>query len=217
MIEVVIFDLDGTLVDSEPLQYQAFNAVFSQHGHPASPAQYDQWRGWQVIPRWIETHGLSIRPEPLRQQKKAIYDQLIRDQVTLKPGARVLVETLSQHFRLGIASGSRRESIERCMEKFDLLKHFEVVCSTSEVGRGKPHPDVLLETLRRLSASPGDAVVIEDSITGLGAANAAGTPCIVCPDSFLPAPPEALSNAALLVRSLEEVSVEQIKQLVVEQ
>ncbi len=213
MVEAIIFDLDGTLVDSEPLQYQAFNEVFSRYGHPATPEEYDVWRGWQVIPRWIETRGLTLQPEPIREEKKAIYDRLIRDQVTLKPGARQLVEMASEHFRLGIASGSRRDSITGCMEKFDLIHHFETLCSTTEVNRGKPHPDVLFEAARRMSIAPGSAIVVEDSVTGLQAANAAGMPCIVCPDSFLTAPREALGTAALIVRSLEEVSIEQIKQL----
>ena len=212
-VKAIIFDLDGTLVDSEPLQYQAFNEVFSRYGHPVSPEEYDQWRGWQVVPRWIEARGLTLQPEPIREQKKLIYDRLIRDEVTLKPGARQLVEKGAEHFRLAIASGSRRDSIAGCMEKFDLVHHFDVFCSTTEVDRGKPDPDVLLETARRLRVAPENVVVIEDSITGLGAANAAGMSCIVCPDSFLPAPPEALGGAALIVSSLEEISLENIKQL----
>lgn len=213
MVEAIIFDLDGTLVDSEPLQYQAFNEVFSRYGHPASPEEYDVWRGWQVVPRWIESHSLTLRPEPVRGEKKVIYDRLIRDEVALKPGARQLVEMAAKHFRLGIASGSRLDSIAGCMEKFGLIHHFETLCSTTEVNRGKPNPDVLIETARRLSVAPENVVVIEDSVTGLGAANAAGMPCIVCPDSFLPAPREALGGAALIVGSLAEVSVEKIKQL----
>ena len=213
MVEVIIFDLDGTLVDSEPLQYQAFNEVFSRHGHPVSPEEYDEWRGWQVVPRWIESRGLSLPSELIRQRKKVVYDRLIRDEVTLKPGARQLVEQAVEHFRLGIASGSRRDSIVECLEKFDLIRHFEVLCSTTEVGRGKPHPDVLLETARKMSVMPASVVVVEDSVTGLRAANAAGMRCIVCPDSFLAPSPASLELASLVVRSLEEVSIEQIKQL----
>ena len=210
MIEGVIFDLDGTLIDSEPLQYRSFNDVFRRHGHPVSPQEYDEWRGWQVIPRWIESRGLSLDPDPVRAQKKQIYDQLIRTEVTLKPGARALVESAAQRLRLGIASGSRRESIVSCLEKFDLLQHFEALCSSTDVGRGKPHPAVLHETARRLSLSPESAVVIEDSIMGLRAAEAAGMACIVCPDQFLPAPREALGNAAMVVESLEHLTLEQI-------
>ena len=212
-IEAVIFDLDGTLVDSEPLQYQAFNEVFSRHGHPVTPLEYDEWRGWQVIPRWIESRGLSVHPDPIRAEKKIVYEHLIRDQVTLKSGARSLVELTASHFRLAIASGSRRDSIVKCLEKFGLLHHFDTLCSVTELGRGKPHPDVFLEAARQMCISPSNAVVVEDSVTGLGAANAAGMPCIVCPDSFLPAPREALGGAALVVGSLQEVTIRQIKQL----
>lgn len=212
-IETLIFDLDGTLVDSEPLQFQAFNEVFSQHGHPVSPTEYDQWRHWQVIPRWIESRGLTLHPDPIRRAKKAVYDRLIRDQITLKPGAKQLVESASTHFRLAIASGSRRESIEQCMSKFDLLQHFEILCSTADVGHGKPHPAVFIQAARQMSILPTNAVVIEDSVTGLEAANAAGMRCIVCPDTFLPAPRASLSTADLIVDSLEDLTITQIKRL----
>ena len=212
-IEAIIFDLDGTLVDSEPLQFQAFNEAFSQHGKPATPAEYDQWRHWEVIPRWIESRGLSLHPDSIRAVKKSVYDRLIREKITLKPGARELVETASAHFRLAVASGSRRDSIMRCLNKFALLERFETLCSTSEVGHGKPHPGVFIETARKMSIPPAKAVAIEDSVTGLKAAKSAGMACIVCPDQFLPAPRSLLRTADLIVDSLEDLTVEKIKQL----
>ncbi len=95
------------------------------------------------------------------------------------------------------------------------MRYLETLCSTTEVNRGKPQPDVFLETARRMSIAPESAIVVEDSVTGLQAANAAGMPCIVCPDSFLPAPREALGTAALIVRSLAEVTIEKIQQLTI--
>ena len=69
-VKAIIFDLDGTLVNSEPLQYQAFNEVFSRYAHPVSPEEYDRGRGWQVVPQWIEARGLTLQPDSIREQIK---------------------------------------------------------------------------------------------------------------------------------------------------
>lgn len=213
MFEVVIFDLDGLLVDSEPLQYRAFNEVFSRYGCPLRFDEYLRWRDWQLTPRWIEHYGLSLDAEVVRAEKKKVYDRLVREEVALKPGAESLVHLAAGHCRLCIASGSRLESIEACLEKFGLLGHFQSLVSTTTVGRGKPHPDVFLEAASRMSVVPERALVVENAASGLRAARAAGMRCIVCPDAFAPDPPEHYEDADLIVRNLEEVTIEVLREL----
>jgi beta-phosphoglucomutase len=142
MIGVVIFDLDGLLVDSEPVQFRAFNDVFSRHGSPMSHDEYQSWRGWQVTGQWIESRGLDLDPDIRRAEKKLGYGRLIQREVELKPAAEEFVNLVAQHFRLCVASGSRRDSIEACLEKFELRALFEMVFSATELKRGKPDSDV---------------------------------------------------------------------------
>ena len=213
MFEVIIFDLDGLLVDSEPVQFRAFNEVFGRFAEPMTHQEYRAWRGWKVAGRWIEARGLVLDPDQLRAQKKLVYDRLIKEEIELKPGARQFVSLAAGHYRLCVASGSRRDSIEGCLQKFSLRSHFENVFSATELERGKPHPDVFLEAARHMQVEPRNAVVVEDSVPGLRAAQAAGMKCIVCPDAFLPEPADHFQGASLLVDSLAELNVEGINAL----
>jgi HAD superfamily hydrolase (TIGR01509 family) len=214
MLELVIFDLDGLLVDSEPLQYQAYRDAFSRHGIELALQDWPQWHRLEAsAARWISVHNLPLDPEQIRLEKKILYDALIAQELCLKPGARQLVETLAQKFRLCVASGSRPESIEACLVRFSLQSFFECQVSATLLARKKPYPDVYLEALAKMQVRPGRAIAIEDSVTGLKAASAAGIKCIVCPDTFLPMPLSELDGAALIVDSLENLSLSQIERL----
>ena len=208
MLEVVIFDLDGLLVDSEPLQFRAYQKAFSQFG---VEFKLDDWPRWHMLEasasRWIEDHKLAINPEAIRATKKIFYDELVEKELALKPGARGLVESLSNSYRLCVASGSRPESIENCLNRFSLTSYFEEVCSATLLRRKKPFPDVYLEALSKMRISNRQAIAIEDSLTGLNAAIDAGIKCIVCPDNFIPVSNTKFDGAALMIDSLERLSL----------
>jgi len=217
MIEVIIFDLDGLLIDSQPLQYKTYNQVFSEYGYPIS------CEDWQLmvtqsysIQRWIEEHKLPLDPESIRNQKKEIYDPLIREELQLKPGAKKTVELLSRKYQLCIASSSRIESIQASLEKFSLIDYFKVLMSDTTALRGKPFPDIFLKAASQMKTMPNRCVVIEDAVGGLRAAKEAGMLCIICPDSYIGTPLEQYSDADLIVNSLEDISIETIEKLGIE-
>jgi HAD superfamily hydrolase (TIGR01509 family) len=137
----------------------------------------------------------------------------VRPLFILKPGARELVESLSEQCRLCIASGSRPESIEASLNRFSLAPHFEQQFSATLLPRKKPYPDVYVEALSKMQVSPHRALAIEDSVTGLQAATSAGVSCIVCPDTFMPDPVTDYVGAALVVDSLEELTLLEVEQL----
>ena len=212
MLEVVIFDLDGLLIDSEPLQFEAYREAFSRYGASLELSDWPEWHRLEAsAARWIDANDLSLDAEEIRAEKKTLYDALIEDKLTLKPGARQLVETLSNRFRLCIASGSRLESIEASLGKFSLAPHFERLFSATQLRRKKPYPDVYLEAIAKMQVSPRNALVIEDSVTGLQAAVSAGIGCVVCPDTFVPSPLADYAGAALMVNSLEELTVTKLE------
>ncbi|NKC16598.1 MAG: HAD-IA family hydrolase [Gammaproteobacteria bacterium] len=211
MLEVVIFDLDGLLIDSEPLQYRAYKEAFAMHG---ITIELDDWPLWHRLEasaaRWLQHFGLQGDAERIRDSKKVIYDRLIERELALKPGAQTLVRTLAEHFRLCVASGSRLESIDACVEKFNLGGCFEASFSATTQARKKPYPDVYRHALRQMGCDAGSALAIEDSVTGLQAARAAHIPCIVCPDSFMPVEVYGYEDAALVVESLEQLSLARV-------
>ena len=207
MLEVVIFDLDGLLVDSEPLQFRAYQKAFSHFGVEFDLGDWPKWHKLEAsASRWIETHKLAVNPENIRAKKKKYYDELIENELTLKPGTRNLVESLSNSYRLCVASGSRPESIENCLNRFSLTPYFEKQFSATLLRRKKPYPDVYLEALSKMQISSQHTIAIEDSLSGLNAAIDAGIKCIVCPDNFIPVSNSEFYGASLMIDSLESLS-----------
>jgi HAD superfamily hydrolase (TIGR01509 family) len=214
MFEVVIFDLDGLLVDSEPLQFQAYRDAFANNGIILALDDWPQWHSLEAsATRWVAAHNLPVNAEKIRAEKKILYEALIEKELTLKPGAGQLVEALARHCRLCVASGSRSESIEACLNRFSLTPYFEQQFSATQLERKKPYPDVYLEALSKMQVSPQRTLAIEDSVTGLQAATSAGISCVVCPDSFVPTSLSDYDGATLVVDSLEELTISKLEQL----
>lgn len=207
MLESLLFDLDGLLVDSEPLQFRSYQNALVQFGYTLDLDTWIQWHNVEAsTTRWVRDQGLDFDPQALRAVKKDQYDRLIAEDLELKPGARELVEMSVSEFSLGLVSSSRRDSIERCLQKFDLLRHFSIVVSGAELERSKPYPDAYLEALKLMNTVSENAIALEDSVTGFRAATAARIDCIVCPDHFIPKADDAFSEAILQIESLNELN-----------
>lgn len=212
MLKCLLFDLDGLLVDSEPLQFRSYQYALDQFGVSLDLDAWIQWHSVEAsTTRWIRDQGLDLDPEVVRTEKKAHYDHLVAHELELKPGALELVEMCSQDFELAVVSSSRRESIESCLQKFNLYEKFSTLVSGAELQRSKPYPDSYLEALRVLRTPPENAVALEDSVTGFKAATAADLGCVVCPDHFIPKPDGAFAGAFLVVESLLELNPERLR------
>ena len=214
MLECVLFDLDGLLVDSEPLQYRAYRHAFAQLDIDLS---MDDWIRWHSVEastaRWVENEGLQLDVQQLRDCKKEYYGQLIAEELVLKQGARALIEDCASQLKLAVVSASRRESIEACLDKFDLLQHFSTLVSGSEVARSKPYPDPYLSAMKALNTSARHAIALEDSITGYRAAKAAGLKCVVCPDYFIPKAQADFAGADLVTDSLAKLGADELRRV----
>jgi HAD superfamily hydrolase (TIGR01509 family) len=215
-LRAVIFDLDGLLVDSEPLQFRAYRDAFLDHGIHLTRSDWHTWHELGAsAAAWLESGQIEgPDPESIRRAKKLIYDDLIASELVLKPGAGDLVETLAFYgVRLSVASGSRFESIEACLERFGLRNHFEQLFSATTTARKKPYPDIYHLAMDQMSLSPANTVAIEDSPAGLRAAVAAGLKCVVCPDHFVGYDPIEYDGAALLVSSLFDLDIASLDQV----
>lgn len=201
----VIFDLDGTLVDSEPNYYEAGRRTLAEYGVPDfSWADHEAYVGistQETVADWKRRYALQAPVEELLAVKNRHYLELARTSVRAYPEMRTLVERLAaEGVPLAVASGSSPEAIAAILAGTGLDARLRTVVSADEVARGKPAPDVFLEAARRIGADPADCVVLEDAAPGAAAAHAAGMRCIAVPYVAAQADAPEFATAGLLVR-----------------
>lgn len=214
MIKVIIFDLDGLLVDSQPLQYKAHNQIFSKYGYPISIENWHEWiQNSYNVQFWIKKNNLPLDADLIRAEKQVIYEELVKNELKLKPGAKESVDLLSEKYRLCIASASRPASIKLVLNKFNLYSKFEKTISDKDVENGKPAPDVFLKCAEEMGVKSDECVVIEDSVAGMKAAQAANMKCVVCRDSFSDFPLSFFDGADKIIGSLEDITLETIDEI----
>ena len=213
MIEAVIFDLDGVIVDSE----QVWDAVREQlvrdrGGRWTDSAQSDMMG--MSSPEWSrylhEELGLEESPEELNDEVVRRMLRRYADDLPLLDGAVAAVERLAAGFRLAVASSSNRPLIDAVLEHAGIAERFEATVSSEEVARGKPAPDVYLEAARRLGVDPARCVAVEDSSNGLRAAHAAGLRVVAFPNRHYPPAPDALALADVVLTSLDGLTIETV-------
>ncbi len=179
-----IFDMDGLLVDSEPLWVSAERELLARHGHVLTDDDVDATHG-RSIEDTIAAYAQRLGSHPqraLRAELMALMRTRYAAGPALMPGARELVGLLGGRLRLGVASNTDLDLVRLALRGTGLLDAFGAVVSSAGHGRGKPHPDVYLAACRALGIEPGDAVAFEDSTLGVRAAKAAGLTCVGVPE-----------------------------------
>ncbi|MBI4786645.1 MAG: HAD family phosphatase [Chloroflexi bacterium] len=208
----VILDLDGLLVDSEPIHQRAFNTYLARHGVEYQFAEEEYGRAFVGIPvganaeYLIERFALPYTAVELLAEREAIYTALIGDPCNLRrmPGvSRLLDELRARKIGAGIASGSPREQVEIILRGLGIAERFPVVVAGTDVPKTKPAPDVYLRAMELLGVSKSDCFAVEDSATGVAAAKAAGLRVIAVPNRYTQQ--QDLSRADAQVKSLEHV------------
>lgn len=175
----VIFDVDGLLIDSEPLWYQAREHFAAKYQVTVRPEIHTMVIGRSsrgLISIMQKELGIPGDTDQLTEEFRKIYHQLasIPGRLLLMPGAIELIESLYPLQPLGIATGGyTKEVIEELLERLAIRKFFTVVASSDQVENGKPHPDVFLLTAQQMKADPINCFVLEDAINGVLAGKAA--------------------------------------------
>ena len=208
MIEAVVFDLDGVLVDTEELWDEARRQIAEERGgrwrEDAQRAMMGMSsKEWS---RYMHDEiGVPDPPEMINAEVVRRLEELYRERLPLIPGALDAVRRLAARWPLAIASSSNRPIIDLFLELTDGAGLFRATVSSEEVGRGKPAPDVYLEAARRLEVDPPRCAAVEDSENGIRSAAAAGMKVVAIPNRVFPPGDEALSLAAVIVASLDEL------------
>lgn len=217
MIQTVIFDLDGIIIDSEPVHFKLEKQMMGELKISVSLEEHSSYVGmssenmWQAI---VDRHHLSYHPEDLVKKKHALYIDYLSKEKNLFPiaGVRELIKDLYENkFRLVIASSSPAGVIDIVLNKFNLANYFMAVVSGTQLTHSKPHPEIFLKAAKLAHCKPPDCVVIEDSENGVTAAKDAGMKCIgfLNPNSGT----QNLTRADLMIKSFTGLNAGFIRDL----
>jgi HAD superfamily hydrolase (TIGR01509 family) len=188
--QAVIFDLDGLIIDSEPLQLRAINQALAPVGITLTEADWVLRVGYksiETIRRLQAQHGFDQNPDEIERDKVRAYQQIIRegDALKLMPGVCEAIHACQDaQLALALASSSVRADIAVILDTFELSGLFDVVVAGDEVSKGKPDPEIFLKAAEGLAVDPAACLVLEDAPSGIAAAHAAGMVSIAIPNRF---------------------------------
>lgn len=217
MIDTVIFDMDGVIIDSEPIFFKIEQQMFHELNIEVPFEEHSTYVGTSSQNMWtlITTrHSVLVSADDLVKREFGLYMNYLQNVDGLRAidGAVELIQELTREkFKIAIASSSHMDVIDTVIDRFELTSYFMVKMSGSLLTHPKPEPDIFLETARLLDVPPDHCVVIEDSQNGVLAARAAGMRCIgfVNPHSGL----QDLSAADIVVSGFHELNSHLIRNM----
>jgi HAD superfamily hydrolase (TIGR01509 family) len=211
VIDAVVFDLDGVIVDSEHVWDEMRRQLAEERGGRWNDQASREMMGMSSV-EWSQymhdVIGLEESPEEINKEVVRRLEAIYRERLPLIPGAVEAVRALAARWPLGLASSSNRELIDLVLEVSSLDRYFGVTVSSEEVPRGKPAPDVYLAAAQRLEAAPERCAAVEDSEKGILSGKAAGMRVIAIPNPHFPPAAEALGEADVVLDSIAELTPE---------
>ena len=211
MIDAIIFDLDGVILETEQLWNQVREGLVRERGGRWSESAQADMMGMSSTEWSRYMHDVLGVPDPTGEISREVVRRMgerYAERLPLLEGAAEAVRRLAARWPLGLASSSNRELIDRALELSGLAPYFRATVSSEEVERGKPAPDVYLEAARRLGVEPARCAAIEDSASGIRSARAAEMLVVAIPNPDFPPPAEVLALAAVVLESIEELAPE---------
>ena len=214
MIEAVVFDLDGVILETEELWDQIRESLARERGGRWSERAQADMMGMSSVEWSRYMHDVVGLAEPPEEINREVVRRLLAryaEHLPLIDGAVDAVRRLAVRWRLGLASSSNREIIDGALEAAGIASLFAATVSSEEVPRGKPAPDVYLEAARRLGVDAATCAAVEDSANGIRSARAGGMRVIVIPNRRYPPPEDALALANVRLRSIAELTVDAVE------
>jgi len=213
-MKAVIFDMDGVIIDSEPLHLKVEREIVEEFGGKLSDEEYEEFVGTSDYHLWSslkKRYNLKPSVEELIALKKQRFAENIDKVKLVDDFFDFMLELYNRQYLLALASSNNRKIIDMVIEKFKLNKYIKTSISGEEVLKGKPNPEIFLKAAKKLKVHPGNCLVIEDSHAGVQAAKAAGMKCIGFknPNSGN----QDLYDADLIVERFGELNINSIEKL----
>lgn len=216
-MKAFIFDMDGVIIDSEPIHFDIDVKTMSYYGITITPVELEQFVGMTNPEMWHilkQKYNLSQPIEEIIDYQLSAKIERLKT-IDIKPIDGIyelIVELKRNNISIGLASSSPTRFINAVLSKFNLTHLFDCIVSGEEVAKGKPEPDVYVEAANLLQVAPKDCVVLEDSKNGIRAAISAGMKCI----GFIneSSGHQDLSKADRIVASIREVNVKELYHLI---
>ncbi len=207
MIKAVIFDMNGVLVNDEPVHEAAFKNVCENYGVELSHEEYQKMclgrtdqEGFENL---VKMHKINENIGNLIEQKTSKYFELIKGNLKAVPGSVELVKSVSSKFKLALVSSATRREVDMVLDSLKIGENFKVTVSADDILRGKPDPEPYLKASYMLRIPPQECVVIEDSTSGIKSVKSACMKCIAVTTSY---PRKLLAQADKVVDNLSEIT-----------
>jgi beta-phosphoglucomutase family hydrolase len=205
--KAVIFDMDGTLIDSTKADFLAWQRLFSHYHKELTFSDYIPLLGMkssQVVMNFLPVKNQEEVEFALTQKLVFFHEIISEHGIYSVPYADVFLKQVKQYnIPLALATSSRRAKMEMVMEKLNLLLYFDTVVTGGDVKNGKPSPDIFLKAAEKLNMLPEDCIVFEDAANGVKAAKNAGMKCVALSSHLTP---DILEEADLVIDTFEGLS-----------
>ena len=215
MIKAIIFDMDGVLIDSEPLYFKANVLSLKPHGIDLTKDDYLEFGVAKGIKnlyiKLSEKYGVELDHDLVNELKRKYLTDLMRTRLQPRPGAKELLDLLEDKYLLGLASSSGRKTINESLSAVNMRKYFKEISSGADVEQTKPFPDVYLNVAEKLCVEPESCVAIEDSESGVTAGKRAGMKVIAAPNDFTAS--MNFDDADIKIDSLFDINIDIINNL----
>jgi HAD superfamily hydrolase (TIGR01509 family) len=207
-IRAVVFDMDGLLVDSEPVQIEAWEAFLAQHGKSLSDDLLHRMYGlrvWDSAQLLIAELGLPLSVDEVVLARDALFFELLPGRLLPMPGSRETVQALFKlGYRLALATSGHRRYVDVVLRELGLVGAFEAEVTGEMVERGKPAPDIYSAAAKLLDLPPDACVALEDAPNGVVSAKEAGMICLAIPNQMTSGI-DGFARADAVLSSLPEV------------
>lgn len=210
----VIWDLDGVLVDTAAYHFSSWRDTLSKRGVSFSQEEFRQTFGMRNAEIIKKIFGDSISSEDMQAiavEKEMAFRSQITGGLKALPGVmKLLKELKDNNYKMALATSAPMENVKAILEALGISEYFDAIISDEDVKNGKPDPEVFIKAAVRMGVKVLNCLVFEDSIAGIQAAKGAGMNCIAVSITH---PAEKLSQADLVVSSLEEVDTKRIQEI----